>query len=230
MTDADGHVSIPIPTMPSLSRRLGARRRLRQPRGFNWRGNENVPIPGNLTMKLERATTIRGKVVDDQNTRRFLARRRHHHPQPGSKSLRRRSQFGRLRIGENRRRRHVDVMPRAGGDLRDRRSACGITSMPAAMGGLSVQEIHSAQARDGSATSILARGNPIEGVVHDQDGKPIKGARVMYGGDMASNKMDPQKTGDDGKFAYAAKAGDEVVLTVTCKGICAGVADDSHGR
>ena len=32
-----------------------------------------------------------------------------------------------------------------------------------------------AQARDGSATSILARGNPIEGVVHDQDGKPIKG-------------------------------------------------------
>ena len=40
----------------------------------------------------------------------------------------------------------------------------------------------------------------------------------MFGGEMASNKMDPQKTGDDGKFAYAAKSGDEVVLTVTCKG------------
>ena len=64
----------------------------------------------------------------------------------------------------------------------------------------------------------LPRGVLIKGLVVDKDEKPLKGARVMYGGGMASNKMDPQLTNEKGHFVYAAKEGAMVTLTITASG------------
>ncbi len=80
------------------------------------------------------------------------------------------------------------------------------------------QTFKSKEARDGLITLTLPRGVAIEGVVLDKDEKPLKGARVMYGGQMASNKMDPQLTDEKGRFFYAAKEGEAVTLTVTASG------------
>jgi len=74
------------------------------------------------------------------------------------------------------------------------------------------------EARDGSITLTLMRGVAIEGIVVDKDDKPLQGARVMFGGLMASNKMAPQLTDEKGRFFFAAKEGAMVTLTVTASG------------
>jgi len=80
------------------------------------------------------------------------------------------------------------------------------------------QTFQSKEARDGSITLILPRGVSIEGIVLDDDDKPLKGARARYGGGMASNKMDPKLTDEEGKFFYTAKEGETVTLTITAPG------------
>ncbi len=81
------------------------------------------------------------------------------------------------------------------------------------------KKFSAAQARDGSIALVIPRGVPIEGVVTGADDKPLAGASVNYGGDMASNKMPLQKTDSEGKFEYRGQAGgDRVVLTVEAKG------------
>jgi protocatechuate 3,4-dioxygenase beta subunit len=214
-TDADGHVSIPIPA--GAKAYLGASAHVDGyvNRAVNWRSNESEPIPTNFTMKLERATTIRGKVVDDQNN-----------PVAGAHVVitLRNPEASRSGIDHNSivyesaKTADDGTWTYAGAPAEFDTVEIGVWHYNYASGDFfQFKKFSQAQARDGSATCILARGIPIEGVVVDQDDKPIKGARVIFGGEMASNKMDPQKTGDDGKFAYAAKTGDEVVLTVTCK-------------
>ncbi len=64
--------------------------------------------------------------------------------------------------------------------------------------------------RDGSLTLMIPR--PVCrscGTVVDENDKPVK--LDAFGGEMASNKMPGQKTGDDGKFRYAAK--EEVIAS-----------------
>jgi protocatechuate 3,4-dioxygenase beta subunit len=55
----------------------------------------------------------------------------------------------------------------------------------------------------------LRRGAPVSGKVIDPDGKPVKGARVSFGGASAwSQQADPRRdgatSGDDGSFKFAA--------------------------
>src|SRR6185312_6020317 len=63
-------------------------------------------------------------------------------------------------------------------------------------------------------TLTLKKGVPVEGTVVGLDGKPLAGAEVYFGGEMASNRIPPETTAADGRFAYAALPGDRVTLTV----------------
>ena len=62
--------------------------------------------------------------------------------------------------------------------------------------------------------STIPKGVPIQGTVFGKNGKPLQGAEVMFGADMASNKMDPQVTDEEGRFHFAAKQGENVTLTI----------------
>ena len=62
--------------------------------------------------------------------------------------------------------------------------------------------------------STIPKGVPIQGTVFGKNGKPLQGAEVMFGADMASNKMDPQVTDEEGRFHFAAKQGETVTLTI----------------
>jgi len=72
-----------------------------------------------------------------------------------------------------------------------------------------------ASLRDGTATTVLERGVPIEGTVYGSDGKPLAKASVGTGGDrVPSNTIPVIRTDDNGKFTFNAKPGDLVVVTV----------------
>ncbi len=69
--------------------------------------------------------------------------------------------------------------------------------------------------RDGSAKLTLTRGQTVEGVVYGSDGKPLAKATVGVGRDrVASNVIPAIKTDEQGHFAFGAKPGVQVVVTV----------------
>lgn len=80
------------------------------------------------------------------------------------------------------------------------------------------QNFKSTDAKAGAITLSLSRGISIEGVVMDKNDKPLQGAQVMFGSQMASNKMDPQSTNEKGEFLYTAQEGEMVTLTITAPG------------
>lgn len=74
------------------------------------------------------------------------------------------------------------------------------------------------QLKNGSITFTLARGAEVRGVVRGPDGKPVAGAKVSSAGDLASNRVPEQVTGEDGVFYFTGKPESPVVLTVRAKG------------
>jgi beta-lactamase regulating signal transducer with metallopeptidase domain len=74
--------------------------------------------------------------------------------------------------------------------------------------------------RDQTATSTLHKSVVINGSVVDPFyGKPIVGAKVAFGEDQSSsNKIPPLTVGKDGNFKIAAQAGSKLILTVTADG------------
>jgi peroxiredoxin len=72
---------------------------------------------------------------------------------------------------------------------------------------------------DGSLKIVMQRGVAVTGTVFGSDGSTLAGAAVGMGFNRSSpNCVPDQITDASGKFAYAAKPGTQVVLTVTAKG------------
>jgi RNA polymerase sigma factor (sigma-70 family) len=70
--------------------------------------------------------------------------------------------------------------------------------------------------RDGSATLRLRRGTVIEGRVLSPDGKPVKEAEVFYGpGRQYANAIPPLKTDEQGRFTIGVEPG--TINTVTAQ-------------
>ena len=68
--------------------------------------------------------------------------------------------------------------------------------------------------RDGSATLRLRRGTLIDGTVVGPDGRPVPGAEVVYGGAARyANSIPPVKTDAAGKFALGIEPGVASTLT-----------------
>lgn len=73
--------------------------------------------------------------------------------------------------------------------------------------------------RDMTGVMVLKKGVAVAGRVLDTDGLPIAGATVAQGRDRFGTHFPTAKTDADGKFRFAqARAGSEMVLTVTAKG------------
>jgi hypothetical protein len=81
-----------------------------------------------------------------------------------------------------------------------------------------MKEMPAAQLRDGTFTVTLARGQEIQCVVLKDDGTPLVGAKVKFGGTFASNTIPAQFTDHDGRVVYVAKTGESVVLTAMARG------------
>jgi protocatechuate 3,4-dioxygenase beta subunit len=212
-TGTDGHVHIPIPQPPKTF--LSA---LVHANGFvdklaEWRTPRTDPVPAAYTLTMEPAVRISGHVVDDA---------------------------GQAVVGA-----HVELwvskrfdnpherLYRTGAITTDKDGIWSFDGAPTDGAAINVgawdyrfangefyqmNQLTSAEAKDGSSKITLTRGVPVEGTVLKPDGTPLSGARVATGGEMASNRIPPQKTDKTGKFAYAAKPGEQVVLTVTAKG------------
>jgi protocatechuate 3,4-dioxygenase beta subunit len=72
---------------------------------------------------------------------------------------------------------------------------------------------------DGSAKFVLNRGVTLEGTVTDSQGSPIAGAQVGRGSErMASNVIPAQNTDSQGHFSYQFSPGQQIILTVQAKG------------
>ena len=65
--------------------------------------------------------------------------------------------------------------------------------------------------RDGSATLRLRRGTPVEGTVRRPDGRPVADAEVFYGeGRRYANSIPPAKTDAQGRLMLGIQAGDDL--------------------
>jgi thiol-disulfide isomerase/thioredoxin len=81
-----------------------------------------------------------------------------------------------------------------------------------------MKQFSPSQLRDGSVSLLLKRGLAIGGVVVGPNGEPIKGASVLTGAQLCSNRVPAEKTGADGRFSYVARPGESVTLTITRRG------------
>ncbi len=72
---------------------------------------------------------------------------------------------------------------------------------------------------DGRAVYILQRGTMVHGVVLGPQGKSVPGAKVALGYDRIATNVPPPMVADKhGRFAFAVKPGQWVIVTATAKG------------
>ena len=216
-TDINGHVTVPPAESAGGYFGLFVELEGYVKKVLEWRKPRDRSEPKTYTLKLEEATSIRGKVIDDAGkpisdaTIVVTIPNAEQSPRNG---------IDRNTVSYEAVKSDIEGNWVFKGAPKEFESVqLGVWSYRHVSGEFfQFQTFKSKEARDGSITLTLPRGVSIEGVVLDKDDKPLKGARVMYGGGMASNKMDPQLTDEEGRFFYAAKEGESVTLTVTASG------------
>ncbi len=216
-TDSAGHASIPCPEFSTGYFGVTVERDDYVKKLLRWSANPDSSLPTEYALKLEKGITISGKVTDDAGApidgATVVLSIRNDANNLDDSVERNFVSFESIKSSDG------GVWSFSGAPKDFEKVEVAVWDYGYASGEhFQFREFTSNQARDGSISLVLARGVPIEGVVYGSNGKPLKGARVMYGGQMASNKMDPQLTDNEGKFRYAANLGEKVVLTVTAKG------------
>ncbi len=217
-TGADGHATLPLPEKAAGYFYVEIQRDGYVNKLIQWREGDKDPIPATYTLKMEHGTPIGGKVVDDAGApiagAGVVITLRNPTPADGNYAHERFDiSYEDAKSGDD------GTWTYAGAPAEFDSVELGAWDYHHASGDFyQFKKFSASQARDGSIALVIPRGVPIEGVVTGADDKPLAGASVNYGGDMASNKMPLQKTDSEGKFEYAAKPGDRVVLTVEAKG------------
>jgi len=216
-TDIDGHVAVPPADSAGGYFGLFAELEGYVKRVLEWRKPQESSASKTYTLKLEEATSIRGKVTDDTGTPisdATIVVTIPNAEQPARNGIDRNYVSYEAIKSDSEGNWVFKGAPKEFESVQ-----LGVWSYRHVSGEFfQFQTFQSKEARDGSITLTLPRGVSIDGTVLDKDDKPLKGARVMYGGQMASNKMDPQLTDDKGKFFYTAQEGEKVTLTVTASG------------
>jgi protocatechuate 3,4-dioxygenase beta subunit/peroxiredoxin len=213
VTSTNGHVLIPLPKQATSVFSLAVHADGFVDKSADWRARRTDPIPAAYTLKLEMGSRITGKVVDDAGQ-----------PVAGAHIelwISKRSDNTRERFNRNASITTgsdgvwtLDGVPTQGAQVR-----AGAWDYHYANGDFfDMKQPSATELRDGTFTLTLTRGVLFTLTVLKPDGTPLAGAHVATGGQMASNRLPAQKTDKDGKVVYAAKPGDQVVLTVTAAG------------
>ena len=85
--------------------------------------------------------------------------------------------------------------------------------------------------RDGSAVSTLRRGTLIEGTVVSPDGRPVANAEICYGDDRGyGNSIPPLKADSQGKFTLGIKPGTHATLLASSPGFAPTLERTKVGR
>ncbi|MDR3621508.1 MAG: sigma-70 family RNA polymerase sigma factor [Paludisphaera borealis] len=189
------------------------------PLGLNWNSDPSSSLPDRFLLQLEKATTIKGRVIDDGGrpiasaTVVIDASKRY----PGSPQW--------VAVS------YEKVQTDADG----RWSFTGVPEKPDAVKLAVYHHLHLDGQRffynteefkplsalqDGSALLHLRRGTPVNGTVVAPDGKPVAGATVYLGesSHFVTNEIPPVVTDADGKFALGLRAGTATSLTVLSPG------------
>ncbi len=223
-TDTYGIAAIPIPQGELRHFGFTTRKDGYVPMRVSWpapddRGAKSK-VPGTYTLRLEPATRVSGRVIDDAgepvNSAKVVL---HFMRKPNGNETLNVSyesvstdasgnwEFDRAPAAFD----EVDIGVHHPEYASGYRGGSGFFAMNAFY---DVQKL-----RDGTATLTLPRGVKIEGVVLGPNDKPVAGARVGIGSDRVASNMIPEvKTDGSGKFRMASFAGDSVVLTVMAKG------------
>jgi RNA polymerase sigma factor (sigma-70 family) len=219
-TDASGSARLTIPDASNIKwMKAFATREGFVPLGINWSYDypKSVTPPERLLFQMERATTIGGCVVDqDQNPLAggtvFIS---------ASKRYPRSEQWVQVS--------YESVATDANG----RWSFSGVPERPdsielAAHHPLCLTERASFEMkgftpltalRDGSAVLKLERGTRVEGTVLGPDQEPVPNAEVFYGeGRRFGNAVPAMKTDANGRFTLGIKRGTVTSLTAQCPG------------
>ena len=214
-------VKIPRPVPSRVVLTVKAPRHVRmQARWYNRPGRMPEPIPQSITFRMERGTTIGGKVVDkngkpirNANVRVSASGRRATRANPTSQSI---SDF--------------NAKTNAKGEWRCNVAPSKLTRVSLTLshkryvGGSRYTGVRSnlwPKLRDFSHVSVMERGYLIEGHVHGPDGKPVVGAVLALGNSPfgVGGRVPRPKTDKNGAFRFEnVKAGD-TAITVLAKGL-----------
>jgi RNA polymerase sigma factor (sigma-70 family) len=193
---------------------------------IQWHHDSNSPVPpGHLLFQMEKATTVGGRVVDQDQK-----------PIAGAtvvvevwKDYPKSQQWGQQRAFFNDNSAETDAS-----------GHWSLSGAPAKPDSIKLAAYHElclperpfydmkdfkplSALRDGSVTLRLKRGTRIEGTVLSPDGRPVAGAEVLYGKVFWSdgkfgNAIPPLKTDAQGKFALGVMPGTISTLTARAPG------------
>jgi thiol-disulfide isomerase/thioredoxin len=210
-TDAQGHVAIPIPGKKSLQ--FTVRAAGHAATSVSWRGTGKDAVPADYILAMQASARIGGKILDDAGQ-----------PVAGAHIVMWSSR------GSNA---HESILIDTDNLVSAADGSWSYDDAPAKFDTIEMgcwdyryangdfyemKNLTAARLHSGGETYALHRGVTFSGIVLDAAGNPVKGAEVLTGAQLCSNRVPPQKTGADGAFHYAATPGAQVTLTVTCKG------------
>jgi|GEM_PF-2114161 len=221
VTDENGKATIPLPLGHSSSLQIFLKARHYVWQELHWIPHNGNPMrfPASYAAYMPRGTDISGRVVDDAGK-----------PVAGAHVM--------LWINAKAESPHekpfvvpINVTTDADGIWHyDGIPATGVTSIGVGVwdyryvwnrqGFLSMPFISNlTKLRNGTAISTLQRGVMVKGMVLDENKTPVAGASVVLGSDIwGSNTPTPMTTDSNGQFAFAAKPGQQVVVTATSRG------------
>jgi RNA polymerase sigma factor (sigma-70 family) len=215
-SDASGTARCSLPAdVPYLY--VGASRDGFVPQVIRRDHDANAPAPDHLLFQMEKATTVKGRVVDQDCK-----------PVAGATVVIDVSK------GYPRSRQWIDLRyEKVQTDADGRWSFSGVPEKPDSVKLAAYHPLHLPETsffhledfqplsalRDGSATLRLRRGTTIEGRVRAPDGRPIANAEVFVGeGRRFNNEIPPVKTDTQGRFAVGLPPGTTSSLTVRAPG------------
>jgi thiol-disulfide isomerase/thioredoxin/protocatechuate 3,4-dioxygenase beta subunit len=191
------------------------------PMSLYWSSEKTTDQPpDNMTLQMERATSISGRVVDDAGQpiagATVVLDLRKKYPVPAQHPA---LNYKTIQTDPNGRW-SCALVPAAFDSINMGVYHPQYASTEAGYGFYPMREFQPISAlRDGSATLKLDRGVAVTGIVRGPDGKPIAHAKVGYGKDrVASNVLPEQDTDADGRFTCAAHVGALAFITVRASG------------
>jgi thiol-disulfide isomerase/thioredoxin len=216
-TDAEGRLTIALPTETGDYVMITARAEDRVPVEMSWRREAGViKLPDEYTLRLERGTTIGGLIKDEEGrpiagaTIYLLVPSQVPHGEP------------RVSLWD------YPVKTDAQGHWR-----CDV--VPAEVDDVWIRLAHSdyisdtsynqtprpaiGQLRDQSGVMVMKKGVTVRGRVVDADSsKPLESAKVAQGRDRFGSHYPTARTGADGRFEFRSVKPGELVLTVQAQG------------
>jgi hypothetical protein len=210
-TDANGNVSVPIPSSPFDGLSIWAAASGHVPKVIRWHQSELALLPADYTVKLERGAAIDGTVQDAQG--QPIANAQVAVSSPGID----------LAAREN-----ISFHPRFSFVFSDRDGRWAFDIIPRNFEDIGLLLTHpefsrtraSLSVRGTSATNraiVMSRGVKVSGLVMSGKGAPVSGATVEEIHNFSGPQLSTQ-TGEDGRFLFAHVKPEPMKLTIKAAG------------